>query len=232
MSDISSLAIHIMPLAWAAAVSPVVLSVFLIVMSLTDDPKLPGISFYLGTIVVFLITLFIGIFLGHKLTGGEAANPTTIASIDIFLGAVLVLLAFRNFTAKDENKSRPIFKRLQGDQKTGTFSRFKKYFIVGFVAFLTNFSTAIFVLAAGKQIGIEKAGFVPDVVAIIVMAIITLLVIEVPLLFFLILPQQSEKMIKPVNEWISNHGNIVTGLFCLFIGLFVIYNGMGRLGMA
>ncbi|MBI5679359.1 MAG: GAP family protein [Methanobacterium sp.] len=231
MSDVSSLAIHIIPLAWAAAVSPVILSVFLVVMSLSDDPKLPGVSFYLGAIMVFLITVFIGIFLGHKLAGSDAANPTTLASLDMFLGAVLVLLAFRNFTAKDENKGSRIFKFLQVDPEAGTFSRFRKYFVLGFIAFLTNFSSAIFILAAGREIGIENAGFMPDAVAIIILAIITLLVIEVPLLFFLILPQKSKKLTKPINEWISSHGNIVTGLFCLFIGLLIIYDGMSKLGM-
>lgn len=181
--------------------------------------------------MVFLITVFIGIFLGHKLAGSDAANPTTLASLDMFLGAVLVLLAFRNFTAKDENKGSRIFKFLQVDPEAGTFSRFRKYFVLGFIAFLTNFSSAIFILAAGREIGIENAGFMPDAVAIIILAIITLLVIEVPLLFFLILPQKSKKLTKPINEWISSHGNIVTGLFCLFIGLLIIYDGMSKLGM-
>jgi hypothetical protein len=48
MTDASSLITTILPLAGAAAVSPVALSVFLVIMSLSDDPKLPGLSFYLG----------------------------------------------------------------------------------------------------------------------------------------------------------------------------------------
>lgn len=41
------------PLAWAAAVSPTALSFFLIMISLSDNPRLAGISFYLGAIIVF-----------------------------------------------------------------------------------------------------------------------------------------------------------------------------------
>ena len=96
---------------------------------------------------------------------------------------------------------------------------------------MTNFSTAIFVLAAGRVIGVTDAGFVPDAAAILILTLIALLVIEVPLLFFLVLPGKAKKVNKPVNEWISSHGNIVTGLFCVGIGLYVIYNGIGRLGM-
>lgn len=228
MTDASSLITAILPLAGAAAVSPVVLSIFLVIMSLSDDPKLPGLSFYLGAIVVLLITVFIGIFLGHKLTTGGAGDPTTMAAIDMSLGAILVLLGFRNFVSKKENS---LFKYLTFDKKASAFSSFKKYFSLGFIAFLTNFSTAIFILAAGRVIGVTNAGFTVDTLTILTLAIITLLVIEVPLLFFLIVPKEAKKITKPINEWISTHGNLVTGAFCVGIGLLVIYNGIGRLGM-
>jgi threonine/homoserine/homoserine lactone efflux protein len=227
MTDVSSLIITILPLAAAAAVSPVILSVFLVIMSISDNPRLSGLSFYLGAIVVLLVTVFIGIFLGHKLTGG-VGHPTTIAAIDMFLGAVLILIGFRNFTSKKESS---LFKSLTIDKKASAFSIFKRFFSIGFIAFLTNFSTAIFVLAAGRVIGVTDAGFIPDAGAILTLTIITLLLIEVPLLFFIILPGKAKQATKPVNEWISSHGNIVTGLFCVGIGLYVIYNGIGRLGM-
>ncbi len=228
MTDALSLITAILPLAWAAAVSPVVLSVFLVTMSLSDNPKLSGFSFYLGAIVVLLITVFIGIFLGHKLTSGGAGNPTTMAAVDVTLGAVLILLGFRNFVSKKENK---MFDYLKINQDASVFSSFKHYFNLGFIAFLTNFSTAIFILAAGRVIGVADAGFVPDALSIFTLTLITLIVIEVPLLFFLTLPGKAKKVTEPVNEWITNHGNIVTGLFCVGIGLLVIYNGIGRLGM-
>lgn len=229
MTDASSLITSILPLAGAAAVSPVVLSIFLVIMSLSDNPKLSGLSFYLGTIVVLLITVFIGIFLGHKLTGGGAGDPRTMAAIDMSLGAVLILLGFRNFVSKKENK---IFKYLTINEKTSVFSSFKRYFSIGFIAFLTNFSTAIFILAAGRVIGVANAGFVPDIGAILILTLITLLVIEIPLLFFLILPKKAKKITAPINEWISSHGNLVTGLFCVGIGLYILYNGTIKLGMA
>jgi threonine/homoserine/homoserine lactone efflux protein len=228
MADISSLITIILPLALAAAVSPVVLSVFLIIMSLSDDPKLPGLSFYLGAIFVLLITVFIGIYLGHKLTGGGAGNPSTMAAIDIFLGAILVLIGFRNFTSKHDNN---LFKYLKIDQSSSSFSQFKRFFSLGFIAFLTNFSTAIFVLAAGRVIGVTNAGFLPDATAILILTLISLIVIEVPLIFFITMPGKAKKITEPANKWISSHGNIVTGLFCVGIGLLVVYNGIVRLGM-
>jgi hypothetical protein len=95
-----------------------------------------------------------------------------------------------------------------------------------------NFSTAIFVLAAGHEIGVANAGFGNDFVSILLLILIALLIVEVPLLFFVILPQKAHTITEPVNKWISSNGNLVTGVFCVFIGFFVVYTGLQKLGMA
>ena len=198
---------------------------------MAKKPRLAGISFYLGAIVVLLITVFIGVFLGQKLSASGHTNPATMAAIDIFLGAILILLGFRNFASKEDNNKGKLSKRLQIDPKTGNFSQFVKYFSIGIFAFLMNFSTAIFVLATGRTIGVANASLSSDTIATIILIIVALIIIEIPLLFFVIIPDKAHKVIEPVNEWITNHGNIVTGLFCVAIGFFVVYNGLQKLGM-
>lgn len=231
--DTTQLVFQIVPLAWAAAVSPTALSFFLIMMSMTDNPRLAGLSFYFGAIVVFIITVIIGILLGNSLTASGNSNPSTIAAIDLFLGAILVLLGIKNiFGKKSEKQSGALLKYLKVDQASNNLHKFKRYFTVGFLTFLINFSTAIFVLAAARQIGIANAGIEINTIAIIVLGLITLIVIEVPLLFFLLFPKTGEKIMKPVDDWISNHGNILVAVFLIAIGAYVIYNGMGKLGMA
>jgi threonine/homoserine/homoserine lactone efflux protein len=231
MSELTSLLAITIPLSWAAAVSPVTLSIFLIIMSMAKKPRLAGLSFYLGAIVVLLVTVLIGVFLGQKLTASGNTNPATMAAIDIFLGAVLVLLGFRNFASNDEHNGNRILKRLQIDPKASTFSQFIKYFSIGIFAFLMNFSTAIFVLATGRAIGVANAGMSNDGIVTIILILITLIIIEIPLLFFVIIPDKAHNVIQPVNDWISNHGNIVTGLFCVAIGIFVVYSGLQKMGM-
>lgn len=232
MSDTSQLLIQIIPLAWAAAVSPFVLSIFLVMVSLPDDPRLSAVSFYLGAITVLLITVFIGILLGQSLQTTGNGNPSIIASIDLFLGAILILIGIRNIFSKGREKSGVIKKYVKVDPSANTFGKFIRYFLIGFLAFLINFSTAIFVLAAGRDIGLAKAGLLPDFWAILVLAIITLVIIEVPLLFFFLLPKTAERAIQPLHQWIENNGNYLTAAFLLVIGALIIYNGLGRLGTA
>lgn len=231
MADLSSLLAIIIPLSWAAAVSPVTFSIFLVIMSMTKKPRLAGFSFYLGAIVVLLITVVLGVFLGQKLSASGQTNPATMAAIDLFLGAILVLLGIRNFAAKNENKGGNILNHLQIDQNANVPRQFFKYFTIGIFAFIMNFSTAIFVLSAGRAIGVAKSGLGNDTISIVVLIIITLLIIEIPLIFFVIFPKKAHEVLVPVDEWISNHGNLVTGLFCIVIGIFVVYSGLQKLGV-
>ncbi len=232
MTDLSPLLIQIIPLAWAAAVSPTALSLFLVMMSLTDNPRLAGFSFYAGAIVVLLLTVFIGIFLGNSLTTTGHSDPATIAAIDLFLGAILVLLGIRSLFSKGRGSGGgALFKYLQVDNSAGNFSKFSRFFTVGLLTFLINFSTAIFVLAAGRQIGLAQAGVLSDISAILVLTVITLVVIELPLLFFLILPNTAEKITEPMNQWINKNGKYLIAIFLLAIGILVIYNGTVRLGI-
>lgn len=231
--DTSQLIFQIIPLAWAAAISPTAFSFFLIMMSMTDNPRLAGISFYSGAIVVFLITVIIGIILGNSLTSSGNANPATLAAIDLFLGAILILLGIRNiFGKKSEKQSGALLNYLKVENTASNIHKFKRYFTVGFLTFLVNFSTAIFVLAAARQIGVAEAGLTANIAAIIVLGVITLIIIEIPLIFFLLFPKTGEKAMKPVDDWISSHGNLIVAIFLIFIGAYIIYNGFGKLGMA
>jgi threonine/homoserine/homoserine lactone efflux protein len=231
MTDLSSLLALTIPLSWAAAVSPVTLSIFLIIMSMAKNPKLAGISFYLGAILVLLFILVIGIFLGHQLNMAGHADDATMGAIDLFIGAVLFLLGLKHMIATEDTKNNKILKIIDVDPDASTLYKFYKYFSIGILAFILNFSTAIFVLAVGKAIGTSNAGLTNDIISTIILIIIALLIIEIPILFFIILPEKAKKITTPINKWINNHGNIVTGLFCIIIGLFVVYNGFQKIWM-
>jgi len=204
----------------------------MVMMSLTDNPKLAGLSFYFGAITVLLVTVFIGILLGNGLSSTGHSDPATIASIDLFLGAILVLLGVRNLFSKGgESGGSALFKYLNVESTVSNLSKFSRFFTVGLLTFLINFSTAIFVLAASRQIGLAKAGLFTDIISILVLTIITLAVIEVPLLFFLFLPETAAKATKPMNRWINKNGSYLIAGFLLAIGILVMYNGAVRLGL-
>jgi len=198
---------------------------------MSDNPKLSGLSFYLGALSVLLVTVFLGILLGNTLTSSGHSDTSTKAAIDLFLGAVLVLLGIRSAFFKESGNSGALMKYLHIDSEVSSFAKFRRYFSVGLLTFLINFSTAIFVLAAGREIGLAQMGLLSDLGAIVVLSVITLIVVEVPLIFFLVLPNTAKRITEPLNQWISSHSNYVMAVFCLAIGFLVMYNGTSHLGM-
>jgi Sap, sulfolipid-1-addressing protein len=228
LTDLSQLLNIVVPLSWAAAVSPVPLMIFLVMMTLTDKPKLAGVSFYLGALLVLLLTVVIGIWLGNSLSSSGNSNTGVVAAIDLILGAVLLLLGIRSLFEKSDTEG-PVVKYMDVGSAASSATKFKRYFIIGLFIFFVNFSTAMLVLSAGFKMGLADAGSFNNIIAIIVIAIITLVIIEVPLLLFIILPKATEKAMIGLKGWLGKYGNLVTGVFFIILGIVLINSGLGQL---
>ena len=228
MTDLSTLLGIVVPLSWAAAVSPVPLMIFLVMMTLTDKPKLAGVSFYLGALLVLLFTVVIGIWLGNSLSSSGNSNTGVVAAIDLILGAVLLLLGIRSLFEKSDTEG-PVVKYMDVGSAASSSTKFKRYFTIGVFIFFVNFSTAMLVLSAGFKIGLADAGSFNNIIAIIVVSIITLVVVEVPLLLFFILPKATEKAMVVLKGWLAKYGNLITGIFFIILGIVLINSGLGQL---
>lgn len=217
---LSQLLMQVIPLSWAAAVSPVSLSIFLFMISFTDNRRLAGFSFFFGAIILLLIVVSIGIILGQSLIVTNSQN-TIKDGIDLFLGIILVLLGIRSIFK--ENHENSFFKFLQVDKNVSTISKFGRYFIIGFFTFLINFSTSIFVLGAGREIGLADVGLIPTLVSVFVLIIITMILLEIPFLLFLLKPSTAERIMKPLENWVNKNGNYIISAFLLVIGIVITY---------
>jgi len=96
--------------------------------------------------------------------------------------------------------------------------------------FLINFSTSIIVLEAGKIISTSLAPTSGKALAIVILVLITLLVCEIPLLIYFLLPQSSERILSKINVWMQKNGHILMGLVILAIGLYLLWIGSIKLG--
>ena len=228
MTDLSQLLGIVVPLSWAAAVSPVPLMIFLVMMTLTDKPRLAGVSFYLGAVLILLFTVIIGIWLGNSLSSTGNSNTGVAATIDLIFGAVLLLLGIKSLFEKSDTEG-PVVKYMDVGSAASTATKFKHYFIIGVFIFFVNFSTAMLVMSAGMKIGLADAGSFNNIIAVIVITIITMIIIEVPLILFFILPKATKKAMEGLKGWLAKYGNIITGVFFIILGIVLINSGLGQL---
>jgi len=69
--------------------------------------------------------------------------------------------------------------RFTEDESKSTGSQFIKYMLLGFGMFVINFTTAILVFAAEKDIGLSSAPVTDKLIVIAILTVITLLVVEI-----------------------------------------------------
>ena len=227
MSELSILLVSVLPLAVGAAVSPTVLLGIIFILTISDRPKLSGIAFYVGALILLLIVVVAGIILGKGAEVVSSGHPSaTSAYIDLTIGIVLILFGIRRITQKSDES--PDENRFISDSKS-TGANFIKYLVLGLGMFAINFTTTVLVFAAGKDIGISGAGFTDELIAIIILTIITLLVVEIPLLVYFIMPERSEKILEPLNTWMQKNSRYLMAAIIFVFGIYLMAKGLGVL---
>jgi hypothetical protein len=226
MSSFSILLTQIFPLALGAAVSPTALMGIILLLSISRRPKVQGLGYYLGAIILILIVVVLGILLGVGITTTSPKPDPILALMDVIFGIILLIFGVKRIF-KSQKSSMGIF---QGDNKHTPMSMlFIKGFSFGFGMFLINFSTTIIVLEAGKEIGTSSVDMIGKLVVLTILILITLLICEVPLLMYILFPEKANNILSGVNKWMQRNGHYLMGIVILVIGAYLILIGLLRL---
>ena len=228
MSGTVSLLAQIIPLAFGAAVSPTALMGIILLLSISKKPKISGMGYYAGSILMVLIVLCVGFILGNGVSSESPHPNPLLAAIDLILGVILLIMGIiRIFRPQKSPKHR-----FNGEHPdSSSLLVFLKGLSFGFMMFFINFSTTLIVLEAGKLIATAAVPITGKVTVSVILILITLLVCEVPLLIYFLLPSRSEKLLSKINVWMQKNGHILMGLVILAIGLYLIWIGSIKFGL-
>lgn len=227
MSELSILLSAALPLAIGAAVSPTVLIGIILILSIAERPKLSGIAFYIGAIVILLIVVVAGMIIGKGTAVASSKSPSVVSAyFDLTLGILLILFGIWRVIKKGD--SAPDRNRFAGKSKSAS-SDFIKYMILGLGMFAINFTTTVLVFAAGKDIGISGAGFTDKLIVVVILTVITLLVVEIPLLIYFTMPEHSEKLLNLLNVWMQKNSRYLMAGIMLIFGIYLLVKGINVL---
>ncbi|MGB9978732.1 GAP family protein [Methanobacterium sp.] len=223
MSELSILLTNVLPLAIGAAVSPTVLIGIILILSMSDRPKLSGIAFYIGAIIILLSVAAAGVLLGKGAAVASSKHPSvTSAYFDLALGILLILLGIGRIVKK--GSGGPNESRFGGKSKSPA-SDFIRYMILGLGMFTVNFTTTVLVFAAGKDIGVSSAGITDKVTVVIILTLMTLLVVEIPLLIYFTMPERSEKLLGVLNTWMQKNSRYLMAAVMFVFGIYLMLKG-------
>lgn len=163
---------------------------------------------------------------GQGAVAASGAHPSKASAyFDLILGILLILLGIRKIRKDD---SGPDKNRFAGESKS-TGAQFIKYMFLGFGMFVINFTTTELVFTAGKDIGLSSASIFDKLIVIVILTIITLIVVEIPILIYFTMPKRSEEILGTLNIWMQKSIKyLMAGIMFLF-GIYLLVKGIGVL---
>ena len=225
MPELYSLIASILPYALGAAVSPVILATLLTTVSPTRSPRLASFSYLFGSIILFLIAAFSGMYIGSGLSAVALGIINIGAITEVVLGSILVIIALKTIFVREEPREGGLIGFVGSLREDRNFSTFIKFFYFGFITFLASFVTDILVFQAGVITGLSNPGFILAAETVIILGLITLLVVEIPFIIYLIFSSRVKNRLDPARNWIINYGDYLTTIVYLFLGFFFIIRG-------
>jgi len=212
-------------LAFTAALNPTLLTVTLVMLFATDPRRLMS-GFLLGA---YTISISLGLVIVFALQDSRAVSTTqrTISpAVDVVLGLLLLLVAFvihsdRDARVQERRRTRAAAKGPKEAprwRKTLDKGSARSAFVVGILLTLPGASY----LAGMHRISTQQLSTVTTVLAVIVFCVIMLLLIEVPLLGFVISPDASRRTIKRFTDWVGMNARSIITRVALVIGTLLL----------
>jgi threonine/homoserine/homoserine lactone efflux protein len=210
---IGDLLSEIVPLAAAAAISPVV---FMVQLSTLTGPRplSRGAALLAGAAVVLIVLSTIGVLLGST---SFSTNDSAKAALNIVLGALLILVGLRALLKPPKPKAT------EPDSKPKSAGR---SFMTGAAAMGTNVTSfALYIpalaLIAGSDLPLGQRGL-----AALVILLITLSVAWVPLLAAAVIPGASTSLLPALGNWMTENDRWIQVILGFGFGIWLLIKGI------
>lgn len=212
----SSLLAEVIPLALAAAISPVV---FLLQLNTLTGPRplSRGAALTAGAAIVLIIGSTLGVLLGGT---GFSDRPTLQAAINIGFGVLLILVGLRALLRP------PKPKQAEPDEKPTSLGRSFLAGMGGMASNVTTFALYIPALAliAGSNLPLGQRGL-----AALIILLITLMVAWVPLLIAAVVPGATTRLLPALGGWMTRNDRWIQVVLGLGFGIWLFVKGVSGL---
>ncbi len=206
-------------LALGAAVSPIPLTVSILLLSQPGRGRAKALAFAGGQVLALSIISVALLLLLHKTIGTQHHDVKRESTIDIVLGAILLLAAAKTFFTKPKPKQP---KPEKPQKQRSLFNEFS--FGAGLMA--VNIETLALIAASIKALAVVKSGVAVDVVGLALIVLIATVSVTVPPLITFAVPKQSDRALKWLNEQTKKHLRVISGGFLLFFGAYLLFKGI------
>lgn len=216
----------ILPLALGVAISPIPI-IAAILMLLSPRARATSVGFLLGWVVGIVVAVTVFTLLSSALPEDDpdAAAPIR-GTIQLVLGALLILLAGRNWRSRPQpghEASLPAW--MLAIDSFG----FGKAFGLAFLLSAVNPKNLLMGAAAGTAIGGAALSGGETTVVIVVYTVLAASTVLVPVVGYLLAADRLGPALEAMRGWLQKENAVIMAVLLLVIGVSLIGKGIGSL---
>jgi len=221
----SGLLAQTIPLAFAAAISPLVLMGILAILA-GVKPKLHGIAFTLGVVGATIGLIVVGLVVVEAQKGQTDGGPLASPWAEGITGILLVLFAIQMVRPKHKtpkDKAEHHRRRLIKPDASPI-----AFLLLGGVLMIVNFSTIIVLIAILRNVAQADAPLKDEVVAMAIVAAITSTPAWAPLVLVLAGGKAMADRVTQFGHWTNHNAKYLLGVLFFALGLQDILKALGH----
>ena len=215
---------EILPLALGVAISPIPI-IAAILMLLSPKARVTSVGFLLGWIagIVLAVTVFTLLASVIPPSDPDEAAPVR-GTIQLLLGALLLVLAARNWRARPRPGQEPAMPKWM--HAIDTISFFGALGL-GLLLSAVNPKNLMMGAAAGTDIGSADLSASDTVLVITVFTLIAASTVAIPVLGYLIAAKRLREPLDALRGWLAHENAVIMAVLLLVIGVVLIGKGIG-----
>jgi hypothetical protein len=208
---------RILPLAFGAALSPLIAAILVVTLSGPSHPRGRAIAFTAGMGTALVLVSILGFTLLKGVVIPSLADPsTTLAALDLAFGAGLALIVAIRLV-------RPPTEASPGRVERAAAPRLERYYLLGLARMGTNVTSLVLFIPAVKDVAASSVGPVGEIVALATVILVTMLPALIPVTADLMFPDEADRVLRGLDRWLREHGRtLVTAVLGALAGYLIV----------
>ena len=217
---------EVLPLAVGVALSPLPI-VAIVLMLVTPRARTNGPAFVIGWLLGLAVvgTIVLSV-VGPSDPTDDGGQATWVTVLQFVLGALLLLLAVRQWRSRPQAGEEPAVPKWMGTLDGFTAPR---ALLAGGV--LSGVNPKNLLLAAGAAAAIARTDISggEQAAAYTVFALLGTLGVAVPLVIYFALGDRSARVLESLKDWMARNNAVVTAVLLLVLGAKLVGDGIAGL---
>ena len=207
--------LKIIPLDFAATLSPGILALAIVLLGSKNYPKIKTIALFVGILAVGIIIAILGFTLGKAATLNQ--RPTQLSSvIDLVIGIIFLVFALKILFTKEKRR------KIKEDEGM----HFAKWLFVGVIIAATNLDALFLSFTAGKLVGESNVNDLIKLIWLIINIFFFTLPVTLPIFFYLITPKLASRLLSKLNRIVLKYNRFILAAIFIIFGVLLSYKGI------